>query len=49
MANRDLIEEASDLDGRVKDLGNVKIVWVPRSQNELADKCCNEELGAMDL
>lgn len=48
VANRDLIEEASDLDDRLERLGNVAYSWIPRSQNVLADKRCNEELDAME-
>ncbi|RMD41206.1 hypothetical protein DV735_g3883, partial [Chaetothyriales sp. CBS 134920] len=48
VANRDLIQEASDLDDRLAELGSVRYVWIPRSDNELADKHCNEELDAME-
>ncbi|KAI1194869.1 ribonuclease H-like domain-containing protein [Nemania serpens] len=48
VANRDLIEEASDLDDKVKDLGAVRYIWVPRSENEDADRHCNEELDEME-
>lgn len=48
VANRDLIEEASDLDDRIAQLGTVTYIWIPRSENELADKHCNEELEAME-
>lgn len=45
VANRDLIERASDLDDRVTDLGSVSYIWVPRSENKDADRHCNEELN----
>ncbi|KAI0486609.1 ribonuclease H1 [Xylaria cf. heliscus] len=45
VANRDLIERASDLDDEVKELGSVSYVWVPRSDNQLADELCQEELN----
>jgi ribonuclease HI len=48
VANQDLIREASRLDDEVKELGDVEYVWIPRSENELADKHCNEELDAME-
>lgn len=48
VANRDLIEEASSLNDRLAELGDVKYVWIPRSENEEADKLCNEELDAME-
>lgn len=41
VSNRDLIEEASDLDDRVKDIGSVEYTWIPRSENEVADAACN--------
>ncbi|KAF2666075.1 ribonuclease H1 [Microthyrium microscopicum] len=44
VCNRDLIEEASDLDDRLNELGDVEYIWVPRSQNELADEYCNDAL-----
>jgi ribonuclease HI len=44
VANRDLIEEASNLDDKLKAEGKVKYVWIPREKNELADRLCNEEL-----
>lgn len=48
VANRDLIEKASDLDDRLVQLGTVTYRWIPRSENALADKHCNEELNAME-
>jgi ribonuclease HI len=48
VANRDLIEEASDLDDRLAQLGTVTYSWIPRSENSLADRHCNEELDAME-
>jgi ribonuclease HI len=48
VANRDLIEEASDLDDRLAQLGTVTYSWIPRSENVLADKHCNEELDDME-
>jgi ribonuclease HI len=44
VANRDLIENASELDDRLKEEGDVEYVWIPREQNHLADMYCNEEL-----
>ena len=42
VANRDLIEKASNLDNRLKAEGLVEYVWIPRNQNEDADRICNE-------
>ncbi|CAG8959573.1 hypothetical protein HYFRA_00001475 [Hymenoscyphus fraxineus] len=44
VANRDLIQEASDLDDELKEHGDVDYVWIPRSENYDADRFCNEEL-----
>ncbi|KAI0886543.1 ribonuclease H-like domain-containing protein [Annulohypoxylon maeteangense] len=46
--NRDLIEVASDLDDRVKELGIVEYVYIPREDNQCADKHCNEALDEME-
>jgi ribonuclease HI len=48
VANQDLIREASRLNGVVKKMGFVKYVWIPRTENTLADKHCNAELDAME-
>ncbi|KAI0389935.1 ribonuclease H-like domain-containing protein [Xylariaceae sp. FL0594] len=40
-ANRDLVQKASNLDDRVRELGSVEYKWVPRSDNFEADKQCN--------
>jgi ribonuclease HI len=42
VANRDLIQEASDLDDRLKKEGDVEYIWIPREENQLADRLCNE-------
>ena len=44
VANRDLIEEASDLDDRLKEEGDVKYIWIPREDNDEADRICNDAL-----
>ncbi|KAI0142219.1 ribonuclease H-like domain-containing protein [Xylariaceae sp. FL1272] len=44
VANRDLIQEASDLDDRLKELGSVRYEWIPRAENQDADRYCNESL-----
>ncbi|KAL2811872.1 ribonuclease H-like domain-containing protein [Aspergillus granulosus] len=41
VANRDLIERASDLDDRLNRVGDVSYVYIPREQNQHADKLCN--------
>ncbi|KAI1103742.1 ribonuclease H-like domain-containing protein [Jackrogersella minutella] len=48
VANRDLIEEASDLDDRVYDLGEIKYIYVPRAQNQDADEACNDALDEQE-
>ncbi len=44
VANRDIIQEASDLDDRLKEEGDVRYVWIPREQNQDADRYANEAL-----
>jgi ribonuclease HI len=44
VANRDLIQEASDLDDRLKETGDVEYIWIPREENQLADRLCNEDM-----
>jgi ribonuclease HI len=48
VANQDLIREASDLDDRVRELGHVKYIWIPREQNDMADEACNQALDAQE-
>lgn len=48
VANKDLIQRASDLDDEVRMLGNVKYTWIPRSENEEADRYCNEAMDDME-
>ncbi|KAL4876933.1 ribonuclease H-like protein [Aspergillus karnatakaensis] len=48
VANRDLIEEASALDDRVRELGDIEYVWIPREENEVADGWCDEALDRME-
>ncbi|KAL8410410.1 hypothetical protein RB596_000191 [Gaeumannomyces avenae] len=44
VCNRDLIEEADNLDGRLRAEGDIRYVWVSRDKNELADQYCKEAL-----
>ncbi|OAQ57389.1 ribonuclease H1 [Pochonia chlamydosporia 170] len=44
VANRDLLEEASDLDDRLRELGYVDYIWIPRENNQYADRLCNEDM-----
>jgi ribonuclease HI len=44
VANRDLIEKASNLDDRLKEEGKVQYIWIPREENEDADRYCNEAM-----
>jgi ribonuclease HI len=48
VANRDLIEEASDLDYRVRDIGDLSYCYIPREQSQYADNLCNERLDQED-
>ncbi|RYP05235.1 hypothetical protein DL764_003942 [Monosporascus ibericus] len=48
VANRDLIQRASELDDEIKELGEVDYIWIPREQNTTADKYCNEALDEQD-
>jgi len=42
VANRDLIQKASDLDDRLKEEGSVEYIWIPREENQDADEFVNE-------
>lgn len=42
VANRDLIQEASHLDNRLKEVGDVEYIWISREENQLADRLCNK-------
>lgn len=44
VANRDLLEEASDLDDTLKEEGEVEYLWIPREDNKIADRLCNENM-----
>ena len=48
VANRDLIEEAVDLDNRLEDHGKVTYGWIPRSQNSTADQAVRDRLDEME-
>jgi len=48
VANRDLIQEASNLDNQVQALGDVNYIWISRSENDEADELCNEVLDEME-
>lgn len=48
VANRDLIEKASDLDDEVKELGTVDYVWIPRAENQKADEAVSNVLDEME-
>ncbi|KAI4114236.1 MAG: hypothetical protein LQ345_004958 [Seirophora villosa] len=47
VANRDLIEQAVDLQDEIERNGNVDYVWLPRELNEEADAAVNEELDTI--
>ncbi|KAB8264139.1 ribonuclease H-like domain-containing protein [Aspergillus pseudonomiae] len=44
VVNRDLLEEAFDLDKRLKEVGEVEYVWSLREKDQLADRLCNENM-----
>lgn len=44
VANRDLIQDASDLHDRLEDVADVNYIWIPREINMDADRYCNEAL-----
>ena len=46
--NRDLIEEASDLEEELEREGSVRYVWVPRSENVKADTAVNKALDILE-
>lgn len=48
VVNRDLLEEASGLDDRLRKLGRVTYMWMPRTKNKLADRYCTEELDKIE-
>jgi ribonuclease HI len=48
VANRDLLEQASRLDDRVAEEGEVHYYWIPRDENQDADECCNEALDELE-
>ncbi|KAI3336971.1 ribonuclease H1 [Xylariaceae sp. AK1471] len=49
VANRDLIQRASKLNDDVKKLGSVSYIWVPRDENQDADRCCNDKLNELEF
>ncbi|KAI4241901.1 MAG: hypothetical protein L6R40_004300 [Gallowayella cf. fulva] len=44
VTNRDLVEEALDLEAQIETNGKVVYEWVPRGDNTLADAAANEAL-----
>ena len=48
VANRDLIEEAVELDGRLENYGKVTYGWIPRAQNSIADQAVGDRLDEID-
>jgi len=44
VANRDLIQQASDLQDRLRQEGKVAYIWIPREKNQDADRYCNQAL-----
>jgi ribonuclease HI len=45
VANRNLIQQVSDLDDQLNRAGKAEYIWIPRHQNQDADEAAN---GAMD-
>ncbi|KAL2838578.1 ribonuclease H-like domain-containing protein [Aspergillus pseudodeflectus] len=48
VANRDLIQWASNLDDQVKELGDVTYLYIPRAQNDYADDLCKQCLDEQE-
>ncbi|KAL8306307.1 hypothetical protein RB601_008993 [Gaeumannomyces tritici] len=48
VCNRDLIQKADRLDGKLRAQGDISYVWVPRNENELADEYCGEALDEQE-
>ena len=48
VANRDLIEEAVDLDDQVERHGKVTYGWIPRYENSVADQAVRDRLDEID-
>jgi ribonuclease HI len=47
VANRDLIDHASELEATVRGLGAIQYIWIPRSENQEADSACNDAMDDM--
>jgi ribonuclease HI len=48
VVNRDLLEIASYLDGRLKEIGYVAYMWLPRGQLSNADAACDRRLDEVE-
>ena len=48
IANRDYIEQASEMDDKLKEVGSVTYIWVSREENNAADEAVNEKLDEME-
>lgn len=48
VCNRDLIQEAFDLNNLLRQQGYVRYVWIPRGQNTEADDLCNRAMDEME-
>lgn len=48
VANRDLIEEAVDLDNQIESHGKVTYGWIPRDENSIADQAVKDRLDEID-
>ncbi|CAI7630175.1 unnamed protein product [Penicillium manginii] len=44
VANKDLLEHAWYLNNQVRLVGCVQYLWIPREQNTIADRLCNENM-----
>lgn len=47
VANRDLVEEAIGLENEIDRNGSVRFRWIPRDENQIADRAVNDELNEM--
>jgi len=50
VTNRDLVEEAAELEARLERdaAATIEYSWIPREQNEVADRAVNERMDELD-
>lgn len=47
VTNRDLLEEALDIEAQLMMKGVISYKWIPREKNSYADRLCNERMDEM--